>query len=94
MEAVFPTGTLPVSAVVTTVLPSAQDRSPGSHRLVEHALSVVAAEMGLGLGRIPGGVASYNPVVIVGPAGWENPVSWRSGSCSTAIPARPGGLRW
>ena len=69
MEAVFPTGTLPVSAVATTALPSTHARLTGSHRLVAHALSVVAAEVGLGLDRVPGGAARYNPVVIVGPAG-------------------------
>lgn len=75
MEAVFPTGTLPVSAVATTVSPTTQARPHASHRLVDHALSVVAAEMGVGLDRVPSSVAStspvvsYNPVVIVGPTG-------------------------
>ena len=75
MEAVFPTGTLPMSAVATTVCPTTQARPHASHRLVDHALSAVAAEMGIGFDRLPGSVvstnpvASYNPVVIVGPAG-------------------------
>ncbi len=75
MEAVFPTGTLPVSADSTTVCHKPQARPPVSCRLVDHALSVVDAGMGIGLDRLPGSVASsnpvarYNPVVIVGPAG-------------------------
>lgn len=75
MEAVFPTGTLPVSAVATTVCPTTQTRASVSHRLVDHALSVVAAELGIGLDRVSGSfagtnlVVSYNPVVIVGPTG-------------------------
>jgi chromosomal replication initiation ATPase DnaA len=75
MEAVFPTGTLPVSAVATTSRPTIQARPRASHRLVDHALSVVAADMGIGLDRVPSSVAStnpvvsYNPVVIVGPTG-------------------------
>ena len=75
MEAVFPTGTLPMSAVATTVCPTTQARPHASHRLVDHALSAVAAEMGIGFDRVPSSVvstnpvASYNPVVIVGPAG-------------------------
>ena len=65
MEAAFPTGTLPVSAVATHELPqlALHARSPVSHRLVHHALATVAA----GLGN-SGGVG-YSPLVIVGPAG-------------------------
>ena len=75
MEAVFPTGTLPVSADSTTVCQKTQARPPVSCRLVDHALSVVDAGMGIGIDRLPGSVGSsnpvarYNPVVIVGPAG-------------------------
>ena len=79
MEAAFPTGTLPVSSIAATVLPSTtlssaasstpsiQTRPPLSHRLVHHALAGITA--GLGVDRVSGSVAGYNPVVIVGPAG-------------------------
>jgi chromosomal replication initiation ATPase DnaA len=67
MEAAFPTGTLPVSAAVANALPTTRGRLPESQRLADHALSVVAA--GLGVGREPGIAPDYNPVVLVGPAG-------------------------
>ncbi len=69
MEAAFPTGTLPVSAVAThnsrqsPSQPPPQSRLLGSHRLVHHALASVAA------GLWSGGVVGYSPLVIVGPAG-------------------------
>ena len=66
MEAAFPTGTFPMSAVAATHPPLAPARPPVSHRLVHHALSAVAA--GLEVDAAPGFAAGYNPVVLVGPA--------------------------
>ena len=65
-EAAFPIGALPVSSVVATTLPPTQSRPTGSQRLVQHALTVVAAGMG---GDRVTGCGGYSPVVIVGPAG-------------------------
>lgn len=59
-------GALPVSSVAATALPPTQSRPTVSHRLVQHALAVVAAGMG---GDRVRGCGGYNPVVIVGPAG-------------------------
>jgi chromosomal replication initiation ATPase DnaA len=66
MEAAFPTGTFPMSAVAVNHPTVAPGRPPVSHRLVHHALSVVAA--GLEVDAAPSFAAGYNPVVLVGPA--------------------------
>jgi chromosomal replication initiation ATPase DnaA len=80
MEAAFPTGTLPVTAVAM------HESSPGprpfqdqtrarvalSHRLVHHALEAVAASIrntGIAAGDDRGSLCGYAPLVIVGPAG-------------------------
>ena len=67
MEAAFPIGTLPVSSVVASAVPTHQLRQSLSHRLVHHALAAVAAE--LAGDRVSGGVDGYSPLVIVGPTG-------------------------
>lgn len=66
MEAAFPIGALPLSAITATALPPTQARPPVSHRLVHHALEAVTTGMS---GDRVSGCGGYNPVVIVGPTG-------------------------
>lgn len=63
MEAAFPAGTSPVSALDATDLTRSQPRPTAGSRLVHHALVAVAADV------VAGSWAGYNPLVIVGPAG-------------------------
>ena len=67
MEAAFPAGTSPVSAPVSALdaadLTRSQPRPTAGSRLVHHALAAVAADV------VARSLTSYNPLVIVGPAG-------------------------
>ena len=73
MEAAFPIGTLPVSVSATHEssrsqrLSQLQARLPVSHRLVDHALALLAA--GIAPDRDRCAAAGYSPLVIVGPTG-------------------------
>ena len=94
MEAAFPIGALPVSSVAATALSPTQSRPTGSHRLVQHALAVVAAGMG---GDRVAGCGGYNPVVIVGPAGSGKSrllSEWFVQHSHAAPPGQPAAVMW